>query len=90
MAQTPGNGAWADNSAILGGKDHHIDSTAVNSVILGGENITAAQANTVYMIMLNLQNIPVYDDEASAIAAGLELGTVYRTSSGELRIRYVD
>jgi len=64
-------GAAAKNSAILGGKDHSIDTLAENSgifcgrnntifvsptqappmqtVIIGGENITATESNTVYV-----------------------------------------
>ena len=64
-------GAAAKNSAILGGKDHSIDTLAENSgifcgrnntifvsptqappmqtVIIGGENITATEPNTVYV-----------------------------------------
>ena len=46
-----------DNSAILGGGNNTILSSAHNSVILGGENITATTSNTVYLPNLNITNI---------------------------------
>ena len=36
---------------------------------------------------LSLPDLPVYADEAAAIAGGLSSGEVYRTSTGELRIK---
>lgn len=47
--QTAGYGATADGSAILGGQDHHIPSTFTNSVILGGQQMTADESNTVFV-----------------------------------------
>lgn len=35
---------------------------------------------------LVLTNLPVFADNAAAIAGDLEVGTVYRTATGELRI----
>ena len=37
---------------------------------------------------VSLQNLLVYADNAAATAAGLAVGTVYRTSTGDLKVRY--
>jgi hypothetical protein len=42
-------GAAASNSAILGGVNNQIQTTAPRSVILGGSNINATEADTVYV-----------------------------------------
>jgi hypothetical protein len=41
------------SSAILGGSGHTINDNIINSVILGGQNITASSADTVYTPYLN-------------------------------------
>jgi hypothetical protein len=50
-------GAYGDNSAILGGTDHNLEATAARSVILGGANITAISADTVYVPKLNIGTV---------------------------------
>ena len=72
--QTIGDvGAYADQSCILGGLNHNIDSSSTNSgifggssnrvvgslrsVILGGQNITGTTNDTVYVPYLNISNI---------------------------------
>jgi len=35
---------------------------------------------------INGLNLPVYADNASAVAGGLSVGDLYRTSSGEVRV----
>jgi len=35
---------------------------------------------------LNLLNLPIYADNASALTGGLSVNDVYKTSNGELRI----
>lgn len=47
-------GIFSNNSAILGGINHRIDMGAINTVILGGSNITATQSNSVYVPKLIL------------------------------------
>jgi hypothetical protein len=42
-------GAAANHSAILGGLDNQIQTTALRSVVLGGQGINATLADTVYM-----------------------------------------
>ena len=50
-----------DNSAILGGKNNSTASTAVRSVVLGGESQNATLADTVYLpgIKLKPRTLPV-------------------------------
>ena len=38
--------------------------------------------------IVNIANTPTYADNAAAIAGGLVAGDVYRTSTGQLMIRY--
>ncbi|MBU0489591.1 MAG: hypothetical protein KKD31_16735, partial [Bacteroidetes bacterium] len=40
-------------SAILGGMNNSTEASATNSVVLGGENITATEPNTVYVPNIN-------------------------------------
>lgn len=42
-------GAYADNSAILGGTDNTVPTGMTRSVVLGGDNIVALSADTVYV-----------------------------------------
>ena len=64
-------------------------SVAANSsTIVLGTNITGTTANTTYVDKLNIKTVGVYADNAAAIAAGLEVGAIYRTSTGQLMIRY--
>lgn len=68
---------------------HGINSVAVgNSTIVLGSNITGSTSNTTYVERLNIKSLGVYADNAAATSAGLEVGTVYRTSTGDLKIRY--
>lgn len=46
--------AGANNSAILGGRNNTLESTAIRSVILGGNNITGTEEDTVYGIHLSM------------------------------------
>ena len=68
----------------------HGDSSialAANTIVLGA-NITGATANTTYLDRLNIKTLGVYSGNTAAISAGLEVGTVYRTSTGQLMVRY--
>ena len=51
---TSGRGAYADYSAILGGINGHVNESAERSVVLGGLNITATTADTVFVPSLNV------------------------------------
>jgi hypothetical protein len=41
-----------------------------------------------YVDNLNIKSLSVYADNAAATSAGLEVGTIYRTSTGQLMVRY--
>lgn len=68
---------------------HGSGSTAnnINTIVLGG-GITGGTENTTYVNKLNIKTLDVYADNAAATSGGLEVGTVYRTSTGQLMIRY--
>jgi hypothetical protein len=55
-AQTSGFGARGDHSAILGGSGNQVLASALRSVILGGQGITAAEADTAYAKAVRLIN----------------------------------
>lgn len=63
------------------------------SIIYGEMDATTANqnlhlnANTRVTYKLTLPGIPIHADEAAAIAAGLAQHTVYKTATGELRIK---
>lgn len=57
------------------------------SVVLG-KNIYGTKPNTTYVDKLNIKTVGVYIDNNDAIANGLEIGEIYRTSTGQLMIRY--
>ena len=59
-----------------------------NSTIVLGSGLTGRTDNTTYVARLNINTLSVYADNESATSAGLEIGTVYRTSRGQLMIRY--
>ena len=66
---------------------HGSGSTAqANYTIVLGNGITGTTANTTYVERLNINTLAVYADNTAA--ASLEVGTVYRTSTGQLMVRY--
>lgn len=68
---------------------HGSGSTAGGaSTIVLGDGITGTTANTTYVERLNIKTLGVYSGNTAAISAGLEVGTVYRTSTGVLMITY--
>jgi hypothetical protein len=76
-------GSYGDS--IIGEfKITHKDGTASNTDVL---SILPTTGNVKIHKPLNLQGIPVYSDENAADAGGLLEGDVYRTSTGELRIK---
>lgn len=46
---------------------------------------TDTQAYTAHRV--NFNGLPIYDNEAAALAGGLNGGDLYRTSTGEVRIK---
>ncbi len=60
--------AAAVSSAILGGVDNRIMSTATNTIVLGGNGITATMANTTYVQSLVLANSGVTSPVIGTIA----------------------
>jgi hypothetical protein len=68
---------------------HGVNSTAGGSAtIVLGSGITGTTDNTTYVNKLNITTLDVYADNTAATSAGLEVGTVYRTSTGQLMVRY--
>ncbi len=68
---------------------HGINSVAAADYsIVFGNNITGTTANTTYVDSLNINTVGVYADNAAAISGGLPVGAIYRTSTGQLMIRY--
>ena len=79
-------------SAIIGGRDNVINSGVTRSVILGGFGITGTTSDTTYVDNLNangsvviLSNLPTFDSDA--LAGSLTTNQLYKTSTGELRIK---
>lgn len=70
------SGASAANSAILGGIDNVINSGALRSVVLGGQDITGTTADTVYVPNLNIDTAPANDNALTQILARDTDGTV--------------
>lgn len=52
----------------------------------GGVNSTRMTISSTGIV--NIQNTPVYADNAAAVTGGLLVGDVYRTTTGQLMIRY--
>lgn len=46
----------------------------------------AQNPGTAVFNTLNLLNLPIYADNASAVSGGLAVNDVYKTATGELRI----
>lgn len=68
---------------------HGLNSIAGGSAtIVLGSSITGTTANTTYVNKLNIKSLGTYADNAAAISAGLEVGTLYKTSTGQLMIVY--
>ena len=68
---------------------HGLNSNAGGSAtIVLGSGITGTTDNTTYVNKLNIKTLGTYADNAAATSAGLEVGTVYKTSTGQLMIRY--
>jgi len=79
----------------LGGGDYSgtVVSTTLNYLSAGtldftGRTIWVDVSGITRTQNLIISNVPVYSNNAAAISAGLDIGTVYRTSTGQLMIRY--
>jgi len=85
--QTPGFGALAQDSVILGGYDHNIPASSPGSVILGGSGIIARSAdpNQVYVPGLNIATALLNDDALGEIMVRDPLtGQIKYRSAGSL------
>lgn len=78
--------ATSTSSAIIGGTNNEISLNTSRSVIIGGNAITATEDDTVYVPNLNVGTVQVFADNTAA--AALSTGTVYRTATGVLMIKY--
>jgi hypothetical protein len=86
-------GASEAPSSIISSEGSQINGSVYNTVVLGGNGITATMSNTVYVpdlvasgAVVTLSALPTYADNAAAVAGGLAVNRVYKTSTGELRI----
>jgi hypothetical protein len=68
------SGLTTTNDVIIGGKNHVINTGVSNSVVLGGQNITATATDTVYVPYLNISNA----------TSGTSVGTLKIDSSGNV------
>jgi hypothetical protein len=74
---------------VYTGEDIENDNEEV--IVTEGDSL-ATILNSILTILLNTEggfsipNLPVYADNAAAIAGGLTVNTVYKTATGELRI----
>lgn len=87
----------ANNSVFIGNATRAFDNNQTNQIVIGfsaigaGSN-TATLGNTlitktILRGTINTANMPVFADNAAAIAGGISVGDQYRTTTGELRIR---
>jgi len=74
------------NLVIGNGAD--IPTATTNDYMNIGDMITADMTTDVVdMANISLTNLPVYADEAAAVTGGLATDRVYKTATGELRIK---
>lgn len=92
------NNTICGSSIFLGTLSKALDNNQNNQIVIGF-NATGAGSNTatlgntsivktVLRGKINAAGMPVYADNAAAIAGGLEVGDEYRTSTGDLKIVY--
>lgn len=85
-----GSGTQRTNAGCFG-FECYVD--ADNTYAIGDENVTDVLAGSAGQARLRaatarLSNLPVYADNAAALAGGLVAGDVYRTSTGVLMVTY--
>jgi hypothetical protein len=76
------NGAGDNNFSILMN-----GSTAVIGNQLSGNMEVGTTGSTTTLKGTPIMTLPTHADEAAAVTAGLATGTIYKTSTGELRIK---
>ena len=92
-------GEYNGNSSIyIGSSTKPLGTDQTNQIVIGHEAIgagsnTATLGNTdivktVLRGTINTTSMPVYADNAAATAGGLGVGDQYRTSTGQLMVRY--
>ena len=79
------NTITSDCSGILGGDNNYLCNT--NSFIIG-KSINTNRDNTTFINNLTITQLPTYVDNSAALGGGLNVGDVYRTSTGDLKIVY--
>lgn len=73
-----------DNNTIVIGDS--VIGRGANTVTIGNSNITSTQL-TGKLLLASYNTLPTYTDEAAATSGGLVQNTVYKTPTGELRIK---
>lgn len=70
---------------ITDGGSIDVSSTdfSINNSPFHIENVSGSPITT-----LDVANMPIYETNTAATAGGLTLGTIYRTSTGQLMVRY--
>lgn len=63
------------------------DQTGISNSTVVIENTASGEALVVNNGIVRFINTPTYADEAAAVTAGLLNGTIYKTATGELRIK---
>lgn len=75
------------DSFRYGGSDGTYDKDSF--VVYGNSGGPASPTNSIQSeFVLSVVNAPTYADNASAVTAGLSVGRIYKTATGELRIVY--
>jgi hypothetical protein len=94
ISSTNGDGAWVhvfhSNTANAGGYIRLRTTTGDGNYAHWldiNHNYIQIQNTGSGATILKLTNLPVYDSESAATTGGLTTDTVYRTSTGELRIK---
>ncbi len=91
--KTYGNNSHAggDQSIASGNTSFVHGSNSIaggNGTIVLGDDITGTTANRLYINSLDIKTLSTYADNAAATVGGLTVGTVYKTPTGDLKIRY--
>lgn len=85
--------SWYNNATRLGYFGYALGTTDIeitNEVSGGSVKLTTTGAGKVSMPggKVNVASLPVYADNAAATTGGLVAGDLYRTSTGQLMVRY--
>ncbi len=82
FAHSKESNVYSTNSAILGGESNTLNSAAIRSVILGGENITGTAPDTVYGINFAASGV--------ITSGGTDLSELFLTEAAESDITRVE